>query len=158
MMENAESGDDVDFASILKSLENDPRAHFKKAKSFLSSSPLSKTIIGKELKLEAKLLAAGKPTEFASKEEDIGVVLSNIDWNVLKPKTISDLIYLFKTDYKEDEVMSEVISSSKVVRNMNKIPFSLDVYKGLIKQDDSQYARQFLETKIYNDCNALKFP
>ena len=157
MMENAESGDDVDFASILKSLENDPRAHFKKAKSFLSSSPLSKTIIGKELKLEAKLLAAGKPTEFASKEEDIGVVLSNIDWNVLKPKTISDLIYLFKTDYKEDEVMSEVISSSKVVRNMNKIPFSEDVYINLIKQDDSQYARQFLETKIYNDCNALKF-
>ncbi len=157
MMENAESGDDVDFASILKSLEYDPRAHFKKAKSFLSSSPLSKNIIGKELKLEAELLAAGNPTEFASKEEDVGVVLSNINWNVLKPQTISDLIYLFKTKYKEDVVMSEVISSSKVVRNMNKIPFSEGVYIGLIKQDDSQYARQFLETKIYNDCNALKF-
>ena len=155
MMKNAETGDNVNYAAILKGLEDNPKDHFKKAKSFLLSSPLSKKIIGKELKLEAELLAAEAPFEFTEDPKDIGVVLGHIDWNVLKPKIIAKLIYLFKTDYKDE--IPNVISSSIVIKNMKEIQFSKKLFVELIKQKDSSYAHKFLKERIFGDCDALKY-
>ena len=53
----------------------------------------------------------------AAKENDIAVVLSNINWNVLDSKTTAKLLYVFYTFYGE----YEEIKTDKVITNIQNI-------------------------------------
>ena len=153
MMENATSGEKINFTAILKNMENEPKLHFQKLKEFIASFPLNKKIIGKELKLEADLLAAEKHFEFVEKAEDISFVLSNLIWKELDSKTTAKLILLFYTDYQDYE---EIVNNVEVSNNISKIPFS-DNLLNLVRQKDERLALKYLKEKIFEDCNALKY-
>ena len=126
MIKKATSGKRVNYAAVLKSLENNPREHFMQAKKFIESSSLSKKIVAKELKFEARLLAAEKEREFAEEARDIAFVLSNVNWMGLKSETLAKIYFLYYTDYQD---YKEIASSLKVKDNLKKIPFSISNFK-----------------------------
>ena len=157
MINKAISSKRVNYANVLKSLENNPREHFIQARKFIETSPISKKIVAKELKFEARFLAAEKEREFAEEARDIAFVLSNVNWMGLKSETLAKIHLLYYTDYQD---YKEIASSPKVKDNFKKIPFSISNFKQierLKKENARKIAQKFLAEKIFYDCKALEF-
>ncbi len=157
MIKKATSGKRVNYAGVLKSLENNPREHFIQARKFIETSPISKKIVAKELKFEARLIAAGKELDFAKEARDIAFVLSNVNWLGLKSTALADIHLLYYTEYQQ---YKEIASSLKVKDNFKKIPFSKDLYIKLVRaknENAGELALKFLKQKMLEDCKALEY-
>ena len=83
MIKKAEAGGSIAaIEGILKNLEDDPREHFKKIKSYSQDSMLQ-DIIPKALQLEAKLIATRNHRDFADNMQDIIYVYEKVSWEKL---------------------------------------------------------------------------
>ena len=95
LIENLESNEDADIASILRKFEDDPKKHFKKSMEYINSTPLSQKIVGKELKLEIGLIANGEALSFASSYRDIADVIEYVDWNSVQPNVLAKFYHIY---------------------------------------------------------------
>ena len=157
LMENLESNDDVDIASILRKFENDPKKHFKKAMEYIMSNPLAVKIVGKELKLEIGLIANGDALTFASTYRDIADVIEYIDWSAVNPKVLAKFYREYKIELLDQEHEGE-LDTPRVKKNLKNIPFKTSFVKTLGSLNDGgELAYNFLTSVIFDDCKALDY-
>jgi hypothetical protein len=157
LMENLESNDDVDIASILRKFENDPKKHFNKAMEYIKSNPLASKIVGKELKLEIGLIANGDTLAFASEYRDIANVIEYIDWNAVNSKVLAKFYREYKVDLLEQEHDGE-LDTPRVKKNLKNIPFKTSFVKTLGSlKDGGELAYNYLTSVIFDDCKALDY-
>ncbi len=157
LMENLESNDDVDIASILRKFENDPKKHFNKAIEYIKSNPLALKIVSKELKLEIGLIANGEALTFASSFRDIADVIEYIDWSVVDPKVLAKFYHLYKLDLVEQEHDGD-LDTPRVKKNLKKIPFKKSFVSNLTSlKNGGELAYNYMTSVIFEDCNALDY-
>ena len=157
LMENLESNEDVDIASILRKFENDPKKHFKKAMGYITSNPLAVKIVGKELKLEIGLIANGDALDFASAYRDIADVIEYIDWNEVDPKVLAKFYRVYNIDLLQEEHEGE-LDTPRVKKNLKNIPFKTSFVKTLGSLNDGgELAYNYLTSAIFDDCKALDY-
>ena len=157
LMENLESNDDVDIASILRKFENDPKRHFNKAMEYIKSNPLALKIVSKELKLEIGLIANGDALTFASSFRDIADVIEYIDWRAVDPKVLAKFYHLYKLDLLEQEHDGD-LDTPRVKKNLKKIPFKKSFVSKLTSlKNGGELAYNYMTSVIFEDCKALDY-
>ena len=150
-----ETNDDTDIAELLKKYESEPKLHFKKAMEYIKAKKLNKSIVGKELKLELRLISQNKINDFADSYRDIADVIEYIDWKAVDKKTLAKFYVFYMNELKDED---DLLASPRVKRNIKKIPFS----KGFIDklnsiEDGSELGYEFLLASMFNNCDALNY-
>ena len=157
LIENLESNEDADIASILRKFEDDPKKHFKKSMEYIKSTPLSQKIVGKELKLEIGLIANGDALSFASSYRDIADVIEYVDWNSVQPSVLAKFYHIYNLDLLEQEHNGE-LDTPRVMKNLKKIPFKEAFVRDLGSlENGGSLAYNFITSVIYDDCKALDY-
>ena len=157
LIENLESNEDADIASILRKFEDDPKKHFKKSMEYIKSTPLSQKIVGKELKLEIGLIANGDALSFASSYRDIADVIEYVDWNSVQPKVLAKFYHFYKLDLLDQEHDGE-LDTPRVMKNLKKIPFKETFVSELGSfENGGELAYNYLTSVIFDNCDALDY-
>lgn len=155
MIANAQEGGEADIAGILEVLKSDPREHFIKAKQYLNDNPMNVKLVSKAFKLELELLALQEHVAFASKTQDVADVIEIVDWSNIDKKLLGRFVYF----YVQELSSIDRLNTPRVKKNINKIPFSEEMFVELLKQGSGagETAYKFIETKIFKDCNAFDY-
>ena len=154
MINQAQDGAETDIAGILEVLKVDPREHFKKAKEYLINNPMNTSLVAKAFKVELELLAERNHQEFASTTNEVVTVLELVDWSVIDPQKLGKFVYYYYQDLRN----IKELSTSEIRKNIEKIKFSLEMFKELVSQGDGagKISNEFLSNKIFTDCNAFE--
>lgn len=155
LLNKLEVNDDVDIAELLKKYEDDPRLHFQKAMEFINTNKFNKKIVSKELKLELKLIAENKIDEFAKEYRDIADVIEYVDWEFVDSDVLAKFYLFYMKELKEED---DLLTTPRVKKNIKKIPYKKSFISSLSSlKGGGRLANEFLNTAIFNDCDALNY-
>ncbi len=155
LLTKIENSEDVDIAKLLQKYESDPRLHFEKSMEFINTNEFNKSIVSKELKLQLELIAENKIEVFAKNYRDIADVLEYVNWEVIDSKILAKFYLFYKEKLRKE---NKLLRAPRVKDNIKKIPYNISFISTLSSlKGGAQLANQFLNTAIFNNCDALNY-